>query len=162
MTESLDPQAIPEGQAERRALAVDVQRRAQEAAARGELLTATLFASDLLMLYPNERDYLDTFDQIVRSTSDPLSTLPVATGAIHVATAAGRARVLMMMRRLPEALDLLTAAVEVAPHVPYLSWAGRWLSSGAVDDLPWEVLFPHRDPKALADRALDRGAPAGG
>ena len=35
---------------------------AREAFERGELQTATLFACDLLMLYPNERAYLETFD----------------------------------------------------------------------------------------------------
>ena len=94
------------------------------------------------MLYPNERNYLETFDEIVLSTNDPLSTLPVATGAIHVATAAGRARVLMMQQRLPEALDLLTAAIEVAPHVPYFHWILRWMQPPVIASLSWDALFP--------------------
>ncbi|MCA9610281.1 MAG: tetratricopeptide repeat protein, partial [Myxococcales bacterium] len=140
-TETLDPQTIPREQAERRQLAAELQQRAKEAFGRGELQTATLFASDLLMLYPNERAYLETFDEIVTSTEDPLSTLPVATGAVHVATAAGRARVLMMSRRLPEALELLGRAIEVAPHVPYMHWVMRWLQPPVIQTLAWEGLF---------------------
>lgn len=140
--ETLDPQALPAAQQERRELAGRVHTLAREAHGRGELQTATLHASDLLMLYPNEREYLDTFDEIVTSTDDPLSTLPIASGAIHVATAAGRARVLMMQRRLPEALDLLTAAIGVAPHVPYFYWVQRWLQPAVIESVPWDVLFP--------------------
>ncbi|MBX3274064.1 MAG: hypothetical protein KF729_27610 [Sandaracinaceae bacterium] len=140
-TESLDPESIPRDQAERRQLATELQARARAAFERGELQTATLFASDLLMLYPNERAYLETFDEIVTSTDDPLSTLPVATGAVHVATAAARARVLMMNRRLPEALDLLGRAIEAAPHVPYMHWVMRWLQPPVISTLAWEGVF---------------------
>ncbi|MGE0784464.1 MAG: hypothetical protein AB7S26_02165 [Sandaracinaceae bacterium] len=141
--QTLDPQEIPHEQAERRALAKEIQGKAMEAFGRGELLTATLFASDLLMLYPNERSYLDTFDEIVQSSGqDPLSLFPVESGSVHVATAAGRARVLMMNRRLPEALELLSAAVEVAPWVPYFHWARRWLQPAVLPMLSWDVLFP--------------------
>lgn len=139
--DSLDPHTIPREQHERRQLALELQGKAREAFGRGELQTATLYASDLLMLYPNERAYLETFDEIVQSTSDPLATLPVATGAIHVATAAGRARALMMQRRLPEAIELLCAAIEVAPHVPYFHWLQRWLSPVVIAGLSWELLF---------------------
>jgi tetratricopeptide (TPR) repeat protein len=138
--ETLDPKDLPRDQQERRRLAGELKDKAQQAFARGELVTATLFASDLLMLYPNERAYLDVFDEIVLSTEDPLSLLPVEVGAIHVATAAGRARVLMMQRRLPEALELITAAVKVAPDLPYLHWAARWLQPGILPTLSWEIL----------------------
>ena len=150
--ETLDQKSIPPAQAERRQLATELQQKAREALGRGELQTATLFASDLLMLYPNERDYLETFDEIVQTSADPLSTLPVATGAIHVATAAGRARVLMMQRRLPEALELLCAAIEVAPHVPYMHWVQRWLQPPVIASLPWDLLFPTvvRTPLTIA------------
>lgn len=150
--ESLDPKGIPPEQAKRRELANELRTKAMEAFGRGELQTATLFASDLLMLYPNERDYLETFDEIVQSTDDPLSTLPVATGTIHVATAAGRARVLMMQRRLPEALELLSLAIEAAPHVPYMHWILRWLQPTVIAGLSWDVLFPTvvKTPLAIA------------
>lgn len=152
--ETLDPQAIPEEQAARRQLAQEIQAKAKEAFARGELQTATLFASDLLMLYPNERGYLDTFDEIVTSTDDPLSTLPVASGAVHVATAAGRARVLMMQRQLTEALQLLARAIEVAPHIPYFHWIQRWLQPPVIATLSWDLLFPTvvRVPLTVAGR----------
>ncbi len=156
--ETLDPQALPSAQPERRALAEHVHGLARDAFARGELQTATLHASDLLMLYPNERSYLDSFDEIVTSTDDPLSTLPVASGVVHVATAAGRARVLMMQRRLPEALELLTAALAVAPQVPYFYWAQRWLQPHVAAGLPWELLFPTVVKTALKV-ALDTPAP---
>lgn len=139
--QTLDPKTLPREQAERRRVANELKTKAQEAFSRGELLTATLFASDLLMLYPNERGYLDLFDEIVLSVGDPLSLLPVDVGAIHVATAAGRARVLMMQRRLPEALELLGAVVRVAPDLPYLHWVARWLQPQILPSLPWEVLF---------------------
>lgn len=139
--ESLDPDSIPREQAERRQLAEELKEKAKAAFARGELQTATLYASDLLMLYPNERAYLETFDEIVTSTDDPLATLPVAAGAVHVATAAARARVLMMSRRLPEALELLSRAIEVAPHVPYMHWVMRWLQPPVISTLAWEGIF---------------------
>jgi hypothetical protein len=49
-----------------------------------------LFASDALMLFPHECQYLDLSDEIALAAPDPLSTGPVATGAVHVATAAVR------------------------------------------------------------------------
>lgn len=139
--QTIDPKEIPTDQAARRELAGELEQKAVEAFGRGELLTATLFACDLLMLYPNERAYLDRFDEIVLSTDDPLSVLPVATGAVHVATAAGRARVLMMQQRLPEALELLSAAVGVAPELPYVYWATRWLQPEVVRSLGFDLLF---------------------
>ena len=138
--EKLDPKAIPEDQQARRQLAEELKDKAQAAFERGELLTASLHASDLLMLYPNERAYLEKFDEIVLSTEDPLALLPVASGSVHVATAAGRARVLMMQRRLPEALSLLCRVVDVAPDVPYVHWIGRWLQPQIVQQLPWDLL----------------------
>ena len=51
----LDPDQIPHAQAERRQLAGELREKAQEAFGRGALQAATLHASDLLMLYPNER-----------------------------------------------------------------------------------------------------------
>lgn len=139
---TIDPKEIPHGPSERRDLAKEIQAKAQEAFQRGELLTATLHASDLLMLFPNERGYLDTFDEIVTSTDDPLSLFPVASGAVHVATAAGRARVLMMNRRLEEALNLLSLAVDAAPHVPYFHWIKRWMQPPIIAGMSWDVLFP--------------------
>jgi len=139
--ESVDPKRIPEDIAERRALADELQVKAREAFGRGELQTASLYACDLLMLFPNERAYLETFDEIVQSSDDPLSTIPVQSGAVHPATAAGRARVLMMSRRLPEALDLLGKVFELIPHVPYVHWMRRWLQPPVIASLSWEVLF---------------------
>src|SRR5262245_1014625 len=100
----VDPKALPKTEAERRQVAERLKDKANEAFRRGELLTATLHASDALLLFPNERALLDVFDEIVLSTEDSLSLLPVATGAVHVATAAGRARVLMMKKQLAEAV----------------------------------------------------------
>ncbi len=139
--QTLDPKTLPREQAERRRVANELKSKATEAVQRGELLPATLFASDLLMLYPNERGYLDLFDEVVLSSGDPLSLLPVDVGAIHVATAAGRARVLMMQRRLPEALSLLGEVVRVAPDLPYLHWVARWLQPQILPTLQWEILF---------------------
>lgn len=139
--QALDPKALPRDQAERRRVANELKTKATEAFRRGELPTATLLASDLLMLYPNERAYLDVFDEIVLSAGDPLALLPIETGAPRVATAAGRARVLMMQRRLPEALALLGEVVRTAPHLPYLHWVVRWLQPPILPSLTWDVLF---------------------
>jgi tetratricopeptide (TPR) repeat protein len=138
--DTLDPKTLPRDMQERRGIANELKAKAEETFRRGELLTATLYASDLLMLFPNERSYLDLFDEIVLSVEDPLSLLPVESGAVHVATGAGRARVLMMQRRLPEALELLSAVVRVAPDLPYLHWVARWLQPAIVAQLPWELL----------------------
>jgi hypothetical protein len=94
------------------------------------------------MLYPNERAYLDLFDEVVLSTNDPLSLFPVSTGSVHVATAAGRARVLMMGQRLPEAIELIARVVDVAPDLPYLHWVKRWLQPAILPSLAWDLLFP--------------------
>lgn len=148
--ETLDPKGLPRDQQERRRIANELKAKAHETFQRGELIAATLYASDLLMLYPNERAYLDLFDEIVLSSNDPLSLLPVDVGAIHVATAAGRARVLMMQRRLPEALELIAAIVALAPDLPYLHWAARWLQPGIVPSLPWDLLHETVVESALA------------
>ncbi len=140
--EQLDPHNIPSREEERAKLAEALKQKASAAFARGELLVATLHASDALMLFPNDRAYLDLFDEIVLSTQDSLSLLPVATGAIHVATAAGRARVLMMQQNLPEALELVCAAVRVAPDIAYLDWVRRWfLVPHVIPSLSWELIF---------------------
>jgi len=139
--ETLDPKGLPREQAERRKIAVQLKDQASEAFQRGDLVSATRFASDLLMLYPNERAYLDVFDEVVLSVPDPLSLLPVEPSELHVATAAGRARVLMMQRRLPEALELLSEAVRAAPELPYLHWAARWLQPAIVPSVSWDLLF---------------------
>ena len=140
--EQLDPKALPDEKAERARIAQELEAKARQAFSRGELLVATLFASDLMMLFPNERRYLDLFDEIVLSTQDSLSLLPVATGAIHVATAAARSRVLMMRDQLPQALELMSAVLHVAPDLAYLDWVRRWLEvPQAVPSLPWPVLF---------------------
>lgn len=140
--EQLDPSDLPQQIEERSRVAQELKHKANEAFARGELIVATLYASDAVMLFPNERELLDVFDEIVLSVEDSLSLLPVATGAIHVATAAGRARVLMMRQQLPEALDLVCAAVRVAPDIAYLDWVRRWfLVPHVIPSLPWELIL---------------------
>lgn len=140
--EQLDPKALPDAHEERARVAQGLEAKAREAFSRGELLVATLHVSDALMLFPHEPRLLALFDEIVSSTEDPLSLLPVATGAIHVATAAARARVLVMRDRLPQALELMRAVLHVAPDLAYFEWVRRWLEApGAVPSLSWEELF---------------------
>jgi tetratricopeptide (TPR) repeat protein len=139
--DQLDPEDIPHHAEKRRDLAALLLGKAHEAMQRRELLVATLHACDALMLFPNEREYLDLFDEIVLSVPDPLTLLPTATGAIHVATAAGKARVLMMQSKLPDALDLVCAAVRVAPDIAYLDWVRRWLMPQTMQLVSWDVLF---------------------
>ncbi len=131
-SQPLDPNHLPSELAERQALAQQLKGLAQAARARGELLTAMLHASDALMLFPNEREFLDLVDEVALSTSDPLSLVPVASGSVHVATAAARARIMMMKKDILGAIQLLTEVVQVAPELPYLPWVQRWLGQPAV------------------------------
>ncbi len=137
----LDPEALPNEEHERRRVARELLDDANAARQRGELLTAMLHASDALMLYPNERDYLDLVDDIALATEDPLSLVPVAAGRVHVATAAARARILMMQRNLAEALSLLGQVVDAAPDIAYLDWARRWLQPHVLPSLGFEHCF---------------------
>jgi tetratricopeptide (TPR) repeat protein len=140
-TDKLDPAELPHDQSARVALAQELRQKALTAAGRGELLVATLHATDALMLFPSQPELLDTFDRVVTSVGDPLSLLPVATGAIHVATAAGRARVLLMQRRVPEALELLAAVLRVAPELAYFPWIEGALTPQALAGLTFDALF---------------------
>ena len=55
------------------------------------------------------------------NSADVVGTVAI----VAPATAAGRARVLMMQRRLAEALELLCAALRVAPDLDYFEEMGR-------------------------------------
>jgi tetratricopeptide (TPR) repeat protein len=139
----LDPHDLPTEAEQRRALAIELSGLARAAQARGELLTAMLHASDALMLFPNERQCLDLVDEVALSTQDPLSLVPVASGSVHVATAAARARILMMKKDMPAAIGLLAEVVLVAPELAYLPWVQRWLQQpGVVAPFQFEQLGP--------------------
>jgi tetratricopeptide (TPR) repeat protein len=140
VTTQLDPNAIPDDEKSREQLGVELRQLAKEAIKRGELITAMLHASDALMLFPNDRTYLDLVDHIAQGTQDPLSLVPVATGSVHPATAAVRARILMTQQKLDEAVDLLCQVVEAAPHIPYLEWLTRWLQPHVITRLGWDFL----------------------
>jgi len=142
-TQPLDPSELPSEAQARQALGQRLQERARETFQRGELLSAMLFASDALMLFPNERPYLDLADEIALAAPDPLSTVPVATGAVHVATAAVRARILMMQKRLPEAIELLCQVIDVAPGLAYLPWLARWCQPEVITRLGWDLFAKH-------------------
>lgn len=142
-TQPLDPSELPDDRQHRLALGQRLQARARETFQRGELLSAMLFASDALMLFPNERAYLDLVDEIALASPDPLSTVPVATGAVHVATAAVRARILMMQQRLPDAVALLCQVIDVAPELGYLPWLTRWCRPDVIPRLGWELFEGH-------------------
>ncbi len=142
-TQPLDPNELPNDAQARLALGERLKERARETFARGELISAMLFASDALMLFPNERSYLDLVDEIALASPDPLSTVPVATGAIHVATGAVRARILMMQKNLSEAVDWLCQVIDVAPDLAYLPWLVRWCQPEVVKRLGWEVFARH-------------------
>jgi tetratricopeptide (TPR) repeat protein len=139
--EPLDPKNLPNTEAERAKLAIELRDAALEAFRANQPLVASLKISDALLLGPNERATLDAFDEIVFATQDPLSLFPVATGAIHVATAAARARVLMIQRRLPDALDLLGRVLEVAPELEYMDWARRWLQPHVLPELGFDRIM---------------------
>ena len=158
MKEPLDPEHLPSAAQERAQVAAELKRDALAAQSRGELITAMLHASDALMLFPNEREYLDLVDDIALSTADPLSLVPVATGSVHVATAAARARILMMQKDLSAAIELLAQVIEVVPHVAYLDWVRRWLQPHIVQALGWEQLFENAVKPSLL-LALDVPVP---
>ena len=142
-SQPLDPQHLPSELEQRKALAAELSGLARAAQARGELLTAMLHASDALMLFPNERPYLDLVDEVALSTEDPLSLVPVASGSVHVATAAARARILMMRKDMPSAIELLAEVVLVAPDLAYLPWVQRWLQQpGVVARFRFEQVGP--------------------
>ncbi|HEY8075782.1 MAG TPA: hypothetical protein VIF62_16765, partial [Labilithrix sp.] len=138
---TLDPKALPREEAERRALATKLVNEAKAAFQAKQPIVASLKISDAVLLYPNDREILQELDDIVFATPDPLDLFPVATGAIHVATAAARARVLMIQKRLPEAIELLGAVLEVAPELEYLDWARRWLQPHVLPTLAWDRLL---------------------
>jgi tetratricopeptide (TPR) repeat protein len=137
---ALDPQALPREPEARITLARELKEKAGASFRRGELKEATLIASDALMLFPNEREFLDLLDDIVLSTEDPLALFPAVGPQVHVATFAARSRVYMMQRRLPEALELVCAAIRTAPEIAYLDWVRRWLLPQIVPTLQWDVL----------------------
>jgi len=139
--DTLDPKALPKNDAERRKLAGELRAGAMDAFRANQPLVASLKISDAVMLYPNDREMLDAFDEIVFKSPDPLALFPVATGAIHVATAAARARVLMINHRLAEALELLGEVLEVAPELEYLDWARRWLQPHVLPTLGFDVIM---------------------
>ena len=138
---ALDPKNLPTQDQERRRIASELAQEAKTALSQNQPLVASLKIADALMLFPNERDLLDQFDEIVFASQDPLSLFPVATGAIHVATAAGRARVLMIQKRLPEAIELIGAVLEVNPTLGYLDWVRRWLQPHVIQILSWDLLM---------------------
>lgn len=141
MSEPLDPKALPKKEDERKKLAQELRAAAMEAFRANQPLVASLKISDAVMLYPNDREMLDAFDEIVFKTQDPLSLFPVATGAIHVATAAARARVLMINHKIAEAIELLGRVLDVAPELEYLDWIRRWLQPHVIPTLGWELLM---------------------
>ena len=110
--QQLDPNHLPSELVQRQALAQELKALTQAARARGEFLTAMLHASDALLLFPNEREFLDLVDEVALSVQDPLSLVPVASGAVHVATAAARARILMMKKDMLGAIELLTEGMK--------------------------------------------------
>ncbi|HYQ15541.1 MAG TPA: hypothetical protein VEQ58_07285, partial [Polyangiaceae bacterium] len=139
----LDPSELPNESQARSELGERLKARAKETFQRGELISAMLFASDALMLFPNERSYLDLADEIALASPDPLSTVPVATGAVHVATAAVRARILMMQKRLPDAVELLCRVIDAAPDLGYLPWLARWCNPEQITRLGWDLFAKH-------------------
>lgn len=137
----LDPKALPAKNDERHRLSRELLAETHQAMARSESLVASLAISDALMLYPNDPELVATFDRLASGTPDPLALFPVATGAIHVATAAARARVLAMTRRLPDAIELLGEVLEVAPQLGYWAWARDWVVGPQLAQIPWEPLY---------------------
>lgn len=133
----VDPRSLPSTEAERRRLAQEIAAKARASLGRRELLAASLHAADALCLFPNDRELLDLFDTVTEGTPDPLALFPIATGAVHVATAAGRARVLMTQRRLSEAVELLGKVFQAAPELEYLDWVRRWIV--AAPSIPREL-----------------------
>jgi tetratricopeptide (TPR) repeat protein len=141
--EQLDPNHLPSELSQRQALAQELKGLTHAARARGDLLTAMLHASDALLLFPNEREFLNLVDEVALSTQDPLSLVPVASGSVHVATAAARARILMMKKDMLAAIELIAEVVRAAPEISYLPWVQRWLAQpGVLARYTWEQVGP--------------------
>ena len=70
----IEPGNIPRDMQERRRLAEALSERAAATFQGGDVGGATRQAANLLMLFPNERRYLDRFDEIVLSVDDPLAS----------------------------------------------------------------------------------------
>ena len=138
--QKLDPKALPSKSDERHRISRELLADARQAMARNESLVASLALADALMLFPSDPEILDTFGRLAGSVPDALALFPVATGAIHVATAAARARVLAAQRRLPDALDLLGKVLSVAPDLAYYPWAREWLAGPALASVPWDLV----------------------
>lgn len=138
MTSKLELENLPFGEPERRALAQKLKSDTREAQARSELISAMLYACDALMLFPNDDEYLALVDELCASTPQPLTLVPAATGSVHVATAAVRARIFHQQGKHEQALDLLGACVAVAPDLAYLEWGRQWLSASVMQSLGFE------------------------
>jgi len=139
-TTKLSPNGLPADPAERHRLSRELLAKTLEAMARNEPLVASLRIADALMVAPHDRELLATFDRLLAAQPDPLSLFPVATGAIHVATAAARARALMGRRRVAEAIDLLGKVLSAAPGLGYFGWAAEWLTPPVVAELPPDLV----------------------
>ena len=143
--DKLDPLSLPADEPARRKLAARLQASGEESRRRGELISAALYASDALMLFPNDASLLAFADGVASASPDPLSVVPVATGAIHPATAALRARILAGQHKLKDALALIGQVIDVAPNLEYLEWVRGWLTPQALDHLgyadAWQTIL---------------------
>ncbi len=153
----LDPKALPLV-SERRRVASQLKDDALAAMQRNEPLVASLCIADALMLFPNERELLDVIDRLVLGAQDPLGLFPVATGAIHVATAAARARALYLQRRMADAVELIGLVIDVAPELEYVDWIRRWLTPQFVPQLTWERIL-ESIVKPILNMAIDVPVP---
>jgi len=109
---------------------VEYRTAAAEYAA-GDLAHAAVHIGFALCAEPDRPEWLALLDRLVDEAPDPLALVPFQDGEGSFLDAALRGHVLHRLGRIDEALDLLFAAAEARPDIPFLVWAPGWVSTPA-------------------------------
>ncbi|MFO0674002.1 MAG: hypothetical protein U0235_31015 [Polyangiaceae bacterium] len=137
---ALDPKDLPTQDQERRRIASELAQEAKTALSQNQPLVASLKIADALMLFPNERDLLDQFDEIVFASQDPLSLFPVAAGYPRGDGRGSRARA-HDPEAPAEAIRAHRRRARGEPTLGYLDWVRRWLQPHVIQILSWDLLM---------------------
>ncbi|HTJ46034.1 MAG TPA: tetratricopeptide repeat protein [Kofleriaceae bacterium] len=113
---------------------------ARQAFAEGDLAHALLHIGCALAGNPMHPERMALMNQIVGAiTQRPDAMKLIELDDPSVVEIANRSYVLAWMGQWVEALDLVTDAAEMAPHVPYLLWAEWWMQQrGALQAMTWD------------------------